>query len=215
MKQKECINKYRTLQDYSFLNMPCPRCGKQTMKAILAENALGRHEEIYVCPDCGTEEALEDYAGCVKPLEEWYAVKLFRSDSNPNIRVEPDKREPYYMVPVLTSVKVTDEDIDDIMCSALEGGIGYWCNKAEVVGDYLGVYAHEQISRGGTLLMHDREEGATVKLTLEKFMYGLRLFLSGHLAEVVHKGRIDPGEIDGARADCIIQYAVFDEIIYG
>ncbi|MEY8312911.1 hypothetical protein AALA61_13170 [Oscillospiraceae bacterium 42-9] len=61
MKQKECINKYRTLQDYSFLNMPCPRCGKQTMKAILAENALGRHEEIYVCPDCGTEEALEDY----------------------------------------------------------------------------------------------------------------------------------------------------------
>ena len=54
-----------------------------------------------------------------------------------------------------------------------------------------------------------------MELTLEKFMYGLRRFLSGNLAKVVFKGRIDPGEIDGARADSIIQYAVFDEIIYG
>lgn len=215
MEQKECINKYRTLQDYSFLDMPCPRCGKQRMRTVLAENALSRHETIYVCPDCGTEEALEDYAGRRKPLAEWYAVKLFRSENNPNIRVEPDKREPYYMVPILTSVKVTDEDIDDIMCSALEGGICYWCDRAEVAGDYLGEYAHEQISRGGTLLLHDREGEAAVRLTLEKFMYGLRRFLSGNLAKVVFKGRIDPGEIDGARADSIIQYAVFDEIIYG
>ena len=38
-------------------------------------------------------------------------------------------------------VEITQQDIDDIMCSALEGGINYWCRKAEVVGDYLGEYS--------------------------------------------------------------------------
>ena len=55
-------------------------------------------------------------------------------------------------------IDITTEDIDDIMCSALEGGITYWCCRAEVVGDYLGDFASEQISRGGTLLLHDAEE---------------------------------------------------------
>ena len=32
-------------------------------------------------------------------------------------------------------VIVTEEDIDDIMCSALEGGITYWCNAAKVLED--------------------------------------------------------------------------------
>ena len=36
------------------------------------------------------------------------------------------------------SVFVTDEDIDDIMVSALEGGITYWCQEAEVIGEHLG-----------------------------------------------------------------------------
>ena len=30
-------------------------------------------------------------------------------------------------------VKLTVEDIDDIMVAALEGGINYWCSEAEVV----------------------------------------------------------------------------------
>ena len=31
-------------------------------------------------------------------------------------------------------IVVSQEDIDDIMCGALEGGINYWCRKAEIVG---------------------------------------------------------------------------------
>ena len=33
------------------------------------------------------------------------------------------------------NVTLTQEDIDDIMCSALEGGICYWASEAEVVED--------------------------------------------------------------------------------
>ena len=44
-------------------------------------------------------------------------------------------------------VKVTQQDIDDIVCGALEGGINYWCYKAEVVEDkYLGEYASERLT---------------------------------------------------------------------
>lgn len=32
-------------------------------------------------------------------------------------------------------VIVTEEDVDDIMCSALEGGITYWCDSARVQKD--------------------------------------------------------------------------------
>jgi predicted RNA-binding Zn-ribbon protein involved in translation (DUF1610 family) len=34
-------------------HMPCPRCGRDTMKPTLATNALSRHADgVYVCDDC-------------------------------------------------------------------------------------------------------------------------------------------------------------------
>lgn len=65
-------------------------------------------------------------------------------------------------------INVTQEDVDDIVATALEGGINYWCRKAEVVGDYLGEYASEQISRGGTLKLYDSEEDEVYELTRDK-----------------------------------------------
>lgn len=54
-------------------------------------------------------------------------------------------------VQVVLQIVVTGEDIDDIMASALEGGITYWCDRAKVDGNSLGEYASEQIS-GAVLL---------------------------------------------------------------
>ena len=40
-------------------HMSCPRCGKDTMKPALYTNALSRVADgIFVCDDCGTQEAL-------------------------------------------------------------------------------------------------------------------------------------------------------------
>ena len=34
-------------------HMPCPRCGRDTMKPQLHTNALSRHaEDIYICDEC-------------------------------------------------------------------------------------------------------------------------------------------------------------------
>ena len=117
-------------------------------------------------------------------------------------------------------IVLTKEDIDDIMCGALEGGITYWCNRAKVVGDYLGEYGHEQIARGGKLELHDCEEDKVYVLDLQKLLKGIELWAKnpvgcncleqkdGHL-------EIDCCNADAIVCDAIIQYALFGDVIYG
>ena len=123
-----------------------------------------------------------------------------------------------FFVNIERTVKVTAEDIDDIMCSALEGGINYWCNKAEVVGKYLGEYASEQISRGGTLKLHDSEEDEVYELTLEKFLKGIQLAIQhNYYADYdwCNGNELDTCNVDASVADVIIQLSLFSDVIYG
>lgn len=131
-----------------------------------------------------------------------------------------EERKGIEKMKVEFEVVVTNEDIDDIMCSALEGGINYWCCKAEVIGEYLGEYGSEQISRGGMLKLHDLEEDAVYELTKEKFLKGLEKYLKKptYLDILEFKGqevRLDTGYADAEVADVIIQYALFNDVIYG
>ena len=51
--------------------LPCPRCGKLTMKMRLHSNALSRRVPgIMICDQCGTEEALDAMAGKPKDAHE-------------------------------------------------------------------------------------------------------------------------------------------------
>lgn len=113
---------------------------------------------------------------------------------------------------------LTEENIDDIMCTALEGGINYWCYEAEVVGNYLGDYASEQIARGGTLKLYDAESDDIWELDLKKLLDGFKLWIENGEDEygaLKSDGSVDCGEIDAAMADMIIQYALFNEIVFG
>ena len=114
-------------------------------------------------------------------------------------------------------IVLSQQDIDDIMVCALEGGITYWSFKAEVVGEYLGEYASEQISRGGMLKLYDIENGDKYWLDLKKFLKGFKLWLEndGDRYGAVEDGEVDCCNIDGECADAIIQYALFGEVIYG
>lgn len=117
-------------------------------------------------------------------------------------------------------VVISQEDIDDIMVGALEGGINSWCDETTVVGNYLGEYASEQISRGGQLLLHDFDGEETYTLNREKFIKGLKMYLEKPhpydiLEEIDNKLRIDCCNADATVCDMIIQYALFDDVIYG
>ncbi len=53
-------------------HMPCPRCGRDTMKPHLQTNALSRHaKDIYICDECGTSEAMLDFMNNPLPIESW------------------------------------------------------------------------------------------------------------------------------------------------
>lgn len=117
---------------------------------------------------------------------------------------------------ITIKITFTDSDIDDIMATALEGGITYWCSAVEVVGEYLGEYASDQISRGGELILCDDEAGEKFKLTKEKFIDGIEIYLAtiGCNCFVVD-GMVDSSMVDAESADGIVQCALFGEIVYG
>lgn len=115
------------------------------------------------------------------------------------------------------TIKLTEENIDDIMCSSLEGGVtALWCSKIEVCGDYLGEYASEQISRGGELWFYETEDDAWRKLTRGKFFEGFKRWVEegGDIYNAVSGGTVDACNIDAMCADAIIQYALFGDVIY-
>ena len=83
-------------------------------------------------------------------------------------------------------VKLTVEDIDDIMVAALEGGINYWCSEAEVVEERrCADWGHEQIARGGALVLHDVED------IDEKWELDLEKFLLSENADIIRHGSVE------------------------
>ena len=55
--------------------MPCPRCGRNTIKSPLAHNALSRYANLYVCVECGMTEGMLDMMCNPLPLKQWAVFK--------------------------------------------------------------------------------------------------------------------------------------------
>lgn len=133
------------------------------------------------------------------------------------------KTEKKFEICTKITVYLTQQDIDDIMVSAFEGGINYWCRRVVVQGDYLGKYASEQISRGGKLaiwLDEPFEDDKTCYvLDRDKFLAGFKLWIEsdGDSYDAIEHsdGSVDCGQIDAVCADEIIQYALFGEVVFG
>jgi hypothetical protein len=128
------------------------------------------------------------------------------------------------------------QDINDLVCSALEGGINYWCYQARIKKDadknYVGVapedqdkveFASDVVGYGGTLILWNSEpddDGTndtpieykkTWELTLDKMLKGIARHCSTR--GIVLKDLLD--NHDASDADCIVQYAIFDEVVFG
>lgn len=131
--------------------------------------------------------------------------------------------EKKFDISVEIHATLTQQDIDDIMVSALEGGICYWARKAVVVGKYLGEYASDQISRSGELEIWLEEPFENDKtcytLNLDKFLSGFKMWLENGCGncDVIDNsdGSVDCCQIDAIGADEIVQYALFGEVMYG
>ena len=130
-----------------------------------------------------------------------------------------------FKVEVVMKHEFSTQDINDLVVTALEGGINYWCRKAEMLRDkvthmFVGIsdedqdkiqYASDVIGYGGTLVLYDAESSDKWELTPEKFIKGIKM----HCEEMA----INPANLidnhDAGDADAILQYALFDEITFG
>ena len=124
-------------------------------------------------------------------------------------------------------IKVTEEDIEDIMCTALEGGINYWADYDRNDEEYLPYidYDDEPFSElctkilldGGWVWLIDSYKDTYYPLTIDKLMTGIQRWIDGgyDMYGAVDGEELDCGNIDSECADCIIQLALFGEIVYG
>lgn len=78
-KAKNLLENLMELQEKGQVaDFPCPRCGHSRMRENLVENAISRRVKVYICSDCGMEEALLDMAGKPPlPLKEWGMILAF------------------------------------------------------------------------------------------------------------------------------------------
>ena len=111
---------------------------------------------------------------------------------------------------VLKPYEVTDDHLDSILVGCFEGGSNYWAVKVEVAkDDYKGKkFASECVAAGGALFI-TTTEGDKYLLTKQCVIEGLQMYLD----ESKHKNWPDGG--DSMTDDCILQYALFEEIVYG
>jgi hypothetical protein len=117
--------------------------------------------------------------------------------------------------------KITEEDLRDLIIDGIETGIGYWAtldNDTEEFDRYYETtdFATSEIVadillKGGSVKITDveDEENPKYELTLERLLIGIQK----NAEERPHD--CDLENYDAVTADCIFQYALYDEIIFG
>lgn len=79
---KKLIEKLMPLQKKKH-SFPCPRCGIYRMHMDRPSlNALSRYANVYICEECGMDEALRDMAKNPLPLNEWAMIVGFDAAEN-------------------------------------------------------------------------------------------------------------------------------------
>lgn len=117
-------------------------------------------------------------------------------------------------IKIETTYDLTQQDVDDLMSTALEGGINYWCRKATVKGnisDFKVEFSSDVISQGGTLILHDAESNDKWELNLEKLVNGIKMFCQKKNKSV--EDLIN--DFDAFDVDAVIQYGIFGKLVFG
>lgn len=115
-------------------------------------------------------------------------------------------------------IEVTSEDINDIMCSAMEGGVTtLWVHQFEAKeGTWNSQFPSEHVGNGGTVIFHLGKDG-DFEVTKQTLIDGFAKYIhtTNNLNFLYFDGRtikVDTGQIDAIVADNIIQLGLFNSI---
>lgn len=142
----------------------------------------------------------------------------------------------WFEITVPVRLNLREENIEDIICAALEGGIGYWAcldtfrdewkERKKGGGDSssnnaISGYAAKLLLDAKSLFFVDAEDETddAWELTLEKLLKGVELWINEKGCDAVSFYFPDWGELDMANtdaddADAIVQYALFGELVF-
>ena len=108
----------------------------------------------------------------------------------------------------LTS-EISDGDLCDLLTTAFEGGINYWCDKVVILNNPHGKnYASDVVPHDGTVKLLADEEWH--ELTKEKLLNGVALYCQEY--DEMPKTMME--NHDASTANIIVQYAIFNEVVY-
>lgn len=103
-------------------------------------------------------------------------------------------------------MRVTDQDLEDILCTALFGGIDYWAKR---------VYFEPEDGKltAGARVIIQEDEGSSFELKKEDMREAVKNYCGKDYWEV--DGSLNTGMLDAADADAIVQLTIFKEQVYG
>lgn len=111
--------------------------------------------------------------------------------------------------------KITEEFMSDVICTAFEGGSNYWIEDVRNLSkEPKAIHFSESFAKGDELEILAYDDDVEYTLTHKKFLKGYKLYVK-HCTEKHLPVYTDPCDIDSDVADMILQFALFNELVYG
>ena len=119
-------------------------------------------------------------------------------------------------------LEISDELIEDILCSAFEGGITYWANNISCedkkdmkkVGGWKDTYLTKTKKKDAKLIIHTIE-GGQVAMSKKSIIDALQKMDNPEYKYTKSLNRILNEQYDADDADIVVQTACFGEVVYG
>lgn len=116
---------------------------------------------------------------------------------------------------IMIPFEIKEEFISDVLSTAFNGGSNYWIedikNLSESPKSY---YFSKSVAQGDTLEIIDNEDYKVHKLDKNIFAEGYKRYAEFCLKKGIQVYS-DPCDIDSQVADMILQFAIFNELIFG
>ena len=121
------------------------------------------------------------------------------------------------------TVPITDELIEDLLCTAFEGGITYWAENISCkdnedmkkVGGWKHKYLTKTKKKDAVMYIHDAETGEKYIITKKLIIDALQKMDNPKYGYTKALGRILNETYDAWDSDIVVQTACFREVVYG